>query len=260
MLESRVLRSKAGWGGSLIYTLVSGHYGSEQVLVAAKKSTGSKTPYYLFSTDPSCFVKTSSSYVGKLRGNWMSTEYICYGEGKNPRSISAKKRREELCAVKFKSDCTRAHIQRMEVIQPRVYPDGSREVCRPTSEKEGLRAHLSNNTKGYLRFVSKLPTWDYQRETYTMNFHERSTRRSSKNFQLIDREGSDAAPPLFQFVRVKEEDDKFQLDATHPFSILQAFCIVLTAFDAKKLESVMSKPRVFTEKLFRASCRFDMDE
>lgn len=227
-----------------------------------KKINWEQDAILLFSTDPSSFVKTASSYVGKLRGNWMSTEYICYGEGKNPRSISAKKRREELCAVKFKSDCTRGHIQRMEVIQPRVYPDGSREVCRPASEKEGLRAHLSNNTKGYLRFVSKLPTWDYQRETYTMNFHGRSTRRSSKNFQLIDREGSDAAPPLFQFARCKceDENDKFQLDATHPFSILQAFCIALTAFDAKKLESVMARPRVFTEKLFRATCVFDMNE
>lgn len=240
-LHARVIRTKGRWGAKFFptYTLVvANSSGQEQVLIAAKKATGSKakTPYYLLSTDPNCFVKESESYVGKLRSNWISTEYTCFGEGKNPKKGSvAEHNREELLAVKFTKPGNAP--RRMEIIQPRVFSNGSREVCRPSSEKESLQAVLSgdNITALFHRFVSKLPTWDAKRQTFTINFHGRVKHASSKNFQLIDHEGSNEAPPLCQFGRW--DSQRFHLDATYPFSILQAFSAALTTFDARTLES-----------------------
>eukprot|EP00397_Hematodinium_sp_SG-2012_P001240 GEMP01001241.1.p1 GENE.GEMP01001241.1~~GEMP01001241.1.p1 ORF type:complete len:1385 (+),score=305.97 GEMP01001241.1:168-4322(+) len=219
------------------YTLLVGYAGQQQVLLSAQKATGrrAKTPYYILSTDPNCFVKDSESYVGKLRSNWLSTEYTCFGTGKNPKKETvAEQNREELIAVKFTKPGNAP--RRMEVVLPMVHSNGSREMCRPESEKDGLMAQTGNgDNPSFIRYVSKLPTWDAKRQTFTINFHGRVRHASSKNFQLIDADGSNESRPIVQFGRW--DSNKFNLDATHPFSILQAFSAALTTFDARTLES-----------------------
>lgn len=243
-MHAQLIRTKGrGVTGKFFptYTLVTGFAGQQQVLLAAQKATGrrAKTPYYILSTDPKCFDNDSESYVGKLRSNWSSTEYTCFGTGKNPKNETLRERnREELIAVKF----TKAGKapRRMEVVLPLVHSNGIRETCRPASEKDGLMAQTGNDENpSFIRYVSKLPTWDETRKTFTMDFHERVRRSSLKNFQLIDADGPNETWPIVQFGRW--DSNTFNLDATYPFSILQAFSAALTTFDVRTSETFRRK-------------------
>lgn len=50
-------------------------------LLSAKKRAANKTSNYLISMDPDNMNKTSSSYLGKLRSNFLGTEFYIYNEG-----------------------------------------------------------------------------------------------------------------------------------------------------------------------------------
>ena len=53
--------------------------------MSAKKRTGNKTSNYLISTKRDQFDKTQESFIGKLRSNFMGTEFNLYDHGENPK-------------------------------------------------------------------------------------------------------------------------------------------------------------------------------
>jgi len=53
-------------------------------LINAKKMKGSKTPHFEISVRQDDFEKTSPGYLGKLRGNFLGTEFTIYDAGYNP--------------------------------------------------------------------------------------------------------------------------------------------------------------------------------
>ena len=53
--------------------------------MSAKKRLGNKTSNYLISTDKNQFDKNQKSFIGKLRSNFMGTEYNLYNQGENPK-------------------------------------------------------------------------------------------------------------------------------------------------------------------------------
>jgi len=88
-------------------------------------------------------------------------------------------------------------------------------------------------TKSLYEFVSRKPLKSPRSGTYTLDFGDRVTKASVKNFQLVhvdDREG-DHSTTYFQFGRMT--DDEFALDFAHPFSPFQAFCIALSSMEFK---------------------------
>jgi len=88
-------------------------------------------------------------------------------------------------------------------------------------------------TKSLYEFVSRRPVKSPRSGTYTLDFGDRVTKASVKNFQLVhvdDREG-DHSTTYFQFGRMT--DDEFALDFAHPFSPFQAFCIALSSMEFK---------------------------
>jgi len=240
-MHGTVIRTKGkGITGKFFptYVLMVGNTRRTSMLVAARKMTGkrARTPYYLLSTDHNNFNKDSDSYIGKLRSNWISTEYVCYGDGKNPKKdFAPEQNREEFVAVKFTKPGNAP--RRMEVANPLVFQNGRREVCRPRSKRDGLMTRIGESPmkSQCMHFVSKLPSWDSKRQTFTINFFGRVKHASSKNFQLIDADAPNDAWPIVQFGRW--DTNKFNLDATYPFSILQAFVTALTTFDARTMES-----------------------
>lgn len=60
-------------------------------LLSAKKRAANKTSNYLISTDPENMNKNSTTYLGKLRSNFLGTEFYIYNEGQ-----SSKKANNEL--------------------------------------------------------------------------------------------------------------------------------------------------------------------
>eukprot|EP00912_Choanoflagellata_sp_UC4_P001601 UC4_evm3s1019 len=97
-------------------------------------------------------------------------------------------------------------------------------------ERPNMINRYSHNTYGISRYLCKEPFWHPQRQMFMLDFQGRVARSSQKNFQLV--EDNDAEEQVvLQFGRVR--DDVFILDFTWPFNPLQAFCVALTAFDAK---------------------------
>jgi tubby-related protein 1 len=54
-------------------------------LLSAKKRAANKTSNYLISTDPDNMNKNSTTYLGKLRSNFLGTEFYIFNEGANPK-------------------------------------------------------------------------------------------------------------------------------------------------------------------------------
>ena len=71
---------------------------------------------------------------------------------------------------------------------------------------------------------SKPPQWDPTMKTYVMDFRNRVTIPSIKNFQVEDGNNN----VVLQFGRVGQND--FTMDFKYPLTLFQAYCIALTRF------------------------------
>jgi tubby-related protein 1 len=56
-------------------------------ILGCRKQTSSKTPQYSFTTARKTYDKRSVHYVGKLRSNFMGTEFMAYDYGLNPAKM-----------------------------------------------------------------------------------------------------------------------------------------------------------------------------
>lgn len=54
-------------------------------LLAAKKNTGSATSHYTISTDSEKMEKSTAHYLGKVRSNFLGTEFVIFDTGANPK-------------------------------------------------------------------------------------------------------------------------------------------------------------------------------
>lgn len=53
-------------------------------LMSAKKRSGNTTSNYLVSLDKNDLSSKGSNYLGKVRSNWVGTEFFAYDSGHNP--------------------------------------------------------------------------------------------------------------------------------------------------------------------------------
>lgn len=208
-------------------------------LMTAQKQMKNKSAYYVVS---SLRIPTHSgdeaSFVGKLRSDFLGLEWTAYGPGLNPLKADESmihSVREELLAVQYVASAwgtsTRGP-QQMSVVIPRVQPSGDRLVCRTmTPQSDGLLAlqRLPETGRFIQRYRNKQPKWHEQRGAFVLNFNNRVTMASVKNFQLVDAENPELI--YLQFGRVGK--DAFNLDFQHPLSPFQAFTLCLSCFDYK---------------------------
>eukprot|EP00397_Hematodinium_sp_SG-2012_P016148 GEMP01016466.1.p1 GENE.GEMP01016466.1~~GEMP01016466.1.p1 ORF type:complete len:327 (+),score=67.85 GEMP01016466.1:236-1216(+) len=222
-------------------------------LLAAKKRVKSKTSNFLLSCDANDLTREGDNYVGKVRSNFLRTEYTSYSAGysqkkilsprskttvQSSKSVVSADLREETAAIQFKP-----HTLRKKGITPRQilvtlpYVD-PQSGCRYECKEENLLSLAEHYSQTSVReddkecvttYVTKNPTWCRQLQSYTLNFNGRVTEASIKNFQLVRTE--DANETFLQFGRVSK--DTFNLDIRHPFSVCQAFAIALSLFDYK---------------------------
>lgn len=135
-LECRLVRNRSGFKRFFpVYSLSIEHTGS--FLLAGKKRPNNKTSNYLISMSESDLKKNSAFYIGKLRSNFLGTEYCMYDRGQNPKKKKARpeEHREQLGAVLYvrNRQHTKTTIAPKEVtvLLPKVDRARDREVWKP---------------------------------------------------------------------------------------------------------------------------------
>jgi len=212
----------------------------DQFLLAARKRKKNKSSNYLISLDKEDLARQSGNFFGKLRSNFIGTEFVLYDKGTNPEKLDDAQKdssliqaRQELGTVLYKQNVLGSRGPRkMKVMVPRIDAEGQRRVLKPTSTQESMleRYKVLKDDPDVMILKNKPPKWNDQVGAYVLNFNGRVTRASVKNFQLSDPKG-DSDVVVMQFGRVGK--DAFTMDFQYPLCALQAFGIALSSFDYK---------------------------
>ena len=95
----------------------------------------------MISLDADDMQRASGAYFGKLRSNFIGTEFVLYDNGISPDKADTDSKadavRTELCAVLYKQNVlyTRGP-RRMTVLAPALTADGERTVLRPSKSND----------------------------------------------------------------------------------------------------------------------------
>lgn len=211
----------------------------DRFLLTAKKRPNNRTSNYLISMQRGDFSrKGTENYLGKLRSNFLGTEFVIYDNGVNPKdadddtitSNPAVIRQELGIALYAANVLGHRGPRKMKVCVPRVREDGNRVVWRPLSKEEEMINKCKEQDHTNLTYlINKAPRWNEQVCAYVLNFNGRVTMASVKNFQLVTPEDQETV--VLQFGRVGK--DLFTMDFRAPLCPLQAFAITLSSFDSK---------------------------
>ncbi|GMH32715.1 hypothetical protein BSKO_00549 [Bryopsis sp. KO-2023] len=227
-----------------------------QYLLSARKRKKSKSSNYLISLDDEDLARNSEKYFGKVRSNFIGTEFFLYDNGSKPE----KQRRGSKDSEKQKrglgdsdsldsptSPSSRLEGARQElggvIYQHNVL--GTRGPRKMTSllpkvglnderiRFEGQETIIDRFKKGQLDQMvvmkNKTPKWNEQLNAYCLNFKGRVTEASVKNFQLVTDDNPEHV--ILQFGKVGQ--DTFTMDFMWPICALQAFSLCMTSFDNK---------------------------
>ncbi|KAL7510429.1 hypothetical protein ACHAXN_010623 [Cyclotella atomus] len=211
-------------------------------LMTSKKRMGNATSNYLISMGRNDFDnRQSPNVLGKLRSNFLGTEYTIYDGGRNPQYESSFEDdgdanvRCELGAIFYAASTTLGAKgpRKMKACIGKL-DDGNNpaKVWMPMKEDDDRMVTCfkdKDSQNNLVTFVNKNPSWNEEIKAYALNFNGRVTMESVKNFQLIDE--SDPEKIYLQFGRTGK--DEFILDLQWPLSPLQAFAFALSSFDSK---------------------------
>lgn len=191
--------------------------------------------------------KNSDSILGKLRSNFLGTEYTIYDNGKNPEyddSYYDEKNggdgiRCELGAILYaqSSSLGAKGPRKMKVCISGVDDSGEAlKVFQPATDTDDrMVTYFKDESKDHDKLVcleNKPPSWNNEVGAYVLNFNGRVTMASVKNFQLCKQTGDDEQQDqVMQFGRTGK--DEFSLDVRWPMSLYQAFAVALSSFDSK---------------------------
>ena len=177
----------------------------DQFLLAARKRKKNKSSNYLISLDKEDLARQSGNFFGKLRSNFIGTEFVLYDKGTNPEKLDDAQKdssliqaRQELGTVLYKQNVLGSRGPRkMKVMVPRIDAEGQRRVLKPTSTQESMleRYKVLKDDPDVMVLKNKPPKWNDQVGAYVLNFNGRVTRASVKNFQLSDPKGDRAHAP-----------------------------------------------------------------
>ena len=221
----------------------------DRFLMFSKKRANKKTSNYLIRIDEPSASKEQSedasqeSVVGKLRANFLGTEFTIYDSGINPLLLNldtdedySEAVRSELGGIVYETNVMGSKGPRkMQVCINKINEDTDQPMKKwqPIHSDEQMIASLkgSNTLSSFVvKMKNKQPKWSDQLDAYVLNFNGRVTKASVKNFQLVE-EDDENERIILQFGRVSK--DEFTMDLDWPMSPMQAFCICLSSFDSK---------------------------
>jgi len=204
----------------------------QRFLLAGQKRTMNKTSNYMMCMDKRDLARDSPAYLGKLRANFIGTEYQFFDDGESlegTRSNHGAELRKELGVVNFAPNFIGSRGPRkMKVAIPAVdAATGAPAVFqqRERDEDSMMAKFKAMHTQDMFLMINKPPKWNDNVGAYVLNFNGRVTMASVKNFQLCT--PTDLDTVVLQFGRVAKEE--FSMDYQWPLTPLQAFSICLSA-------------------------------
>uniref|UniRef100_A0A7S3R5W3 Tubby C-terminal domain-containing protein n=2 Tax=Dunaliella tertiolecta TaxID=3047 RepID=A0A7S3R5W3_DUNTE len=220
----------------------------KRFLMAARKRQRKRTSNYVISLDAEDLKRESEAFFGKLRSNFVGSDFTIYDAGTKPEAKKRGKKKDEdeedeeeddgmerqqLGCVSYQYNVlgTRGPRKMTAVIPPvgpsglSVYlPSGPGDNILDRSKKDGGR-----HAAGLVVMHNKTPRWNDELNAYCLNFHGRVTEASVKNFQLVTDDNPNHV--ILQFGKTGKHS--FTMDYQYPMSALQAFSICLSSFDNK---------------------------
>jgi len=187
--------------------------------------------------------KNSDGILGKLRSNFLGTEYQLYDHGMNPEYDDAFNEennngeiRIELGAIVYANNTSLGSKgpRQMNMCINKIDADGnSLKIWQPkTKDDERMMTCLKKQTSSIDKLVcfeSKPPVWNNDVGAHVLYFNGKATMASVKNFQLCTQ--NDEQHIIMQFGRIDKEE--FSLEVQWPMSLFQAFAAALSSFDSK---------------------------
>eukprot|EP00756_Hemistasia_phaeocysticola_P025091 Hpha_TRINITY_DN15987_c2_g9::TRINITY_DN15987_c2_g9_i1::g.72328::m.72328 len=225
MIRCRVERESSALF-PLYRLFLEGEKGAQpRMLMAAQRKKACRTSHYVICLNDANFTRDSPSYEGKVRGNFVGTEFSVYDRGER---AGADRRgecvRSELAHVEYKANMVSNRGQRhLTVVLPRVDSTGTRVPFTAESLARGAVCEPGS----VLVLESRKAQWSETLGRNVVDFGGRGVLPSVKNMQLV----SPHDTLLLQLGKVGP--DAFTLDFQYPMCGLQAFGIALTAFDPK---------------------------
>ncbi|KAG0502745.1 hypothetical protein HPP92_002817 [Vanilla planifolia] len=233
-------------------------------LLSAKRSRRTTLTEYVISMDADHISRSSKTYIGKLRSNFLGTKFLIYDTrptNHTADSISPPPRTSR----NFYAKKVSPKVPTEATPSPR-YPTSSMYSAPEAPSNavhDALHSRLGSRTRisfsrssltdrsmdfSSARFSdlsgdyrteefrepplvlrNKAPRWHDQLQCWCLNFRGRVTIASVKNFQLVAQ--SDQDKVILQFGKVAK--DTFTMDYRYPLSAFQAFAICLSSFDTK---------------------------
>ncbi|RKP11832.1 C-terminal domain of brain tubby protein [Piptocephalis cylindrospora] len=201
-------------------------------LMSATKRRRTGPSHYTITLTRGQRVGGREDIVGKVRSNFVGTAFVHRREGRTgPEEEECKTIRQELAAVIYEPNILGFKGPRkMTILKRRMLTGAEPTEYRPTTKSETLLGRFkTGDHDGSLILHNKSPQWSEETQSYVLNFHGRVMLASVKNFQVVHEHDLDYI--IMQFGRVT--DSAFTMDVQYPFSLLEAFGIALTSFDAK---------------------------
>jgi len=96
---------------------------SNKFLLAGKKKSGSATSKYVISSNSNQMEKNSGGYLGKVRSNFLGTEFTIFDNGKGPKKAEQQKNnlRTQQGVVQYETNVLGSKgPRRMKVLLPNV--------------------------------------------------------------------------------------------------------------------------------------------
>lgn len=234
-VKCRITRDKHGVDRGMFPTYFM-HFeredGKKVFLLAARKRKRSKTSNYLITIDPIDLKRDGENFIGKLRANYLGTQFTVYNNGSNPnKGVSEDSIREELISIIYDTNILGFKGPRkMSVLMPGMSLDHQRVKIKPKNENYSIiEKWKRKDMSDIVELHNKTPIWNEETQSYVLNFHGRVTQASVKNFQIVH--GNDIDYIVMQFGRIDE--DVFTCDFNYPMCAIQAFGIALSSFDSK---------------------------
>jgi len=137
----------------------------DRFLMASKKRPNNKTSNYLVSMSEHDLNRDGVNYLGKLRSNFVGTEFQIFDDGHNPKDepdVPGREVRRELAGVMYQANVLGSRGPRkMQVALPAV-DDALDAGGRSRGAADILQSIKDRNLRDLIYLINKPPRWNEQ--------------------------------------------------------------------------------------------------
>lgn len=222
-----------------------------QFIAAARRRKGKAASHYDITTSQAAGAgaRFVPGFAGKLRANFVGTEFTLFDAGAKPgrdgAAASGGALRRELAAATYAPNILGTKGPRKIAVALAVEGSGGQsagsllEALRATNAAAAGAAGGGGGAAGPIASAAlppgavllrnKAPRWNEAMHAFCLNFHGRVHVASVKNFQLVVGDSPDTV--VLQFGKAGSET--FTCDFRWPLTPLTAFAMCLSSFDSK---------------------------